>query len=466
MSISISIIGAGGFRWGPLNIRDILLDPMLAGSTVTLWDADASALDLVYAYGRFVESCTLHGSRVHRACCEEEALAGQDVIVLTLNVGGLEAMRKEMDWLQACGGGQPVGDTVGAAGYSRALRHLPVMLQLAEQAARTSPGALLLNTTNPLTMLTQALWQRCALPVIGVCHEPHHVLHRLKGLFNIKNDDDIQMTVWGHNHCSWFLDLAIRDQDLRHGWQEAGGTVGSEPVTPDLPPPSPQEMQAIWNVLSHLYRLVHGQAPAGKAAMALYGITLNFYVFSRSGFFPACRPRHFSEFFRHWITPQTQWGQLLGVPLTTVRSRMLYRQRQRDLVTGALETQDRSGLVVSDREIGAVIRSYLCDTDESFFVNTSSMTHSCPPGFVHEYRVPVHRSSLAAPPEPPDALWPLHRLIHQQYQDWIEATLCQDQDRMREVLQRDPASSLIKDKDHLLQGILWLNQRISSSCAA
>lgn len=466
MSIAIAIIGAGGFRWGPLNIRDILLDPLLAGSTVTLWDIDKTALDLVYEYGCFVESFAPFGSRVQRALSEDEALSGQDVILLTLNVGGLDLMRKEMDWTQRCGLLQPVGDTIGPAGFSRALRHLPVVLALAEKAERTSPGALMLNTTNPLTLLNQALVSRCELPVIGVCHEPHHVLNSLMWLFSLDDDSEITYTLSGQNHCSWLFDLSIDNRPLVSRWCEAGGTVDTVPVSPDLPAPAPQEGQAVWYAMRRLYHSSHGREPEGRQESDLYALFLNFYVFSRTGYFPACRPRHFAEFFRNWITPETQWGQLLGVPLTTVRSRTLYRQAQRDLVKGSLEKQDGSGLVLSEREIVPVIRSYVCDTGESLFVNMSSGLHSCIPQFIHEYRVPVNHSSLMAPPELPHALRSMHRFIHQQYQDWIDATLQQDENLMLQVLERDPSAHHIKDKEHYLQGILWLNQPVGRPCAA
>jgi alpha-galactosidase/6-phospho-beta-glucosidase family protein len=466
MSTAISIIGAGGFRWGPLNIRDILLDPMLAGSTVTLWDLDDTALDLVYEYGCFAASCAPFGSRVRRARSEDEALSGQDVILLTLNVGGLELMRKEIDWTQRCGLVQPVGDTTGPAGFSRALRHLPVILALAEKAQQTSPDALLLNTTNPLTLLNQALASRCDLPVIGVCHEPHHVLNSLKGLFNLDDDSEINYILTGQNHCSWLFDLSIGNRLLVSRWCEAGGTVSTEPVKPDLPAPALQESQAVWHAMRRLYRLSHGHEPEERQEAELYALFLNFYVFSRTGYFPACRPRHFAEFYKNWITPETQWGQLLGVPTSTVRSRILYRQAQRALVVGALEKRDGSDLVLSEREIVPVIRSTVCDAGESLFVNRSSGAYSCIPQFIHEYRVPVRQSSLMAPPELPHALRSMHRFIHQQYQDWIDATLQQDENLMLQVLERDPSAHHIKDKDHYLQGILWLNQPVGRPCAA
>ena len=77
-----------------------------------------------------------------------------------IQVGGLEATMRDFEIPARHGLRQTIGDTLGVGGVFRALRTIPVMLQIADDMAEVCPEATLLNYTNPMAMLMWALQRR------------------------------------------------------------------------------------------------------------------------------------------------------------------------------------------------------------------------------------------------------------------------------------------------------------------
>src|SRR3954466_9394152 len=106
-----------------------------------------------------------------------------EFVIVTITTGGLEAMRRDLHRQRKYGIYQSVGDTVGPGGLSRALRNIPVMVEIARTIERVCPDAWLLNLTNPMTTLTRAIAKTTELKVIGLCHELFGVRATLKEMF-------------------------------------------------------------------------------------------------------------------------------------------------------------------------------------------------------------------------------------------------------------------------------------------
>ena len=123
----ISIIGAGGYVFPLTLIRDICAFPALRGSTISLMDIDAARLERNADGARaLVEQFDLP-TVIEATTDRRESLAGADFVVVTYQVGGLEAYAHDVEIPRRYGVDQPVGDTMGPGGVFRGLRTIEVL---------------------------------------------------------------------------------------------------------------------------------------------------------------------------------------------------------------------------------------------------------------------------------------------------------------------------------------------------
>ncbi len=146
----ITFIGAGSVVFTRNLCSDILLAPALQDSTICLMDIDpqrlAQARDLVQT---LIDRRGL-AARVEATTDRREAVRGADYVVTTFQQGGLDAYRLDIEIPQRYGVEQCVGDTLGPGGVFRALRTIPVLLDLCRDMDEVAPDALLLNYVNPM----------------------------------------------------------------------------------------------------------------------------------------------------------------------------------------------------------------------------------------------------------------------------------------------------------------------------
>jgi 6-phospho-beta-glucosidase len=128
------------------------------------------------------------------------ALEGADVVLNQVRVGGLEGRRDDESFPRELG---LVGEeTLGAGGFANALRTLPVVLELAEAIARHAPGAVVVNLTNPASLVQQALALHSPLRALSVCDVPVTLagwVHELVG----EPPGSLRLEYFGTNHLGW-----------------------------------------------------------------------------------------------------------------------------------------------------------------------------------------------------------------------------------------------------------------------
>ncbi|CAA9567193.1 MAG: GH4 [uncultured Thermomicrobiales bacterium] len=232
----ITIIGAGGYVFPLRLVGDILSLPALQSSTITLMDIDAGRLegtasaarDLVAHYGF---PATIEATTDRRA-----ALDGAGYVIVTFQVGGLEAYAHDVQIPRRYGLDQTVGDTLGPGGVFRFLRSAPALTDIASDMAEVCPDALLINYANPMAM---NCWFLSSLGVktVGLCHSVQGTSHMLARQLGVP-DDEITFRVAGINHQAWFTEFRRGDEDLlprlretmtrRHLGRAAGGTLAAD----------------------------------------------------------------------------------------------------------------------------------------------------------------------------------------------------------------------------------------------
>jgi alpha-galactosidase len=299
----IVIVGGGSRQWGPKLVTDLVTTPSLADATVVLHDIDASSLEPMARYGEIVAKAVGSDATIETTVDRSVALRGADFVVVTISTGGFASMAHDLEIPARYAIHQSVGDTVGPGGISRALRNIPVLVDIARDMERLCPDALLLNLTNPMTCLTRAVARETPISVVGLCHEVV-IMSWFVAIACGVPADEVGFAISGVNHLPWITELTI------------GGEDGFARLQRDIE----ERPEAKWFAEEHALKL------------ALY---------DRYGALPGAGDRHVAEFFPWALTPESGWGKAWGIHLTSIADRERdedgYRQAMVDVADGGVE---------------------------------------------------------------------------------------------------------------------------------
>lgn len=210
--VKIAMIGAGGYVFPLRLVGDLLSFPALRDATLALMDVDlgraertaSAARDLVRHYG--------FPTRVETTTDRRQALAGADYVIVTFQVGGIDAYRLDVEIPRRYGLDQPVGDTLGPGGVFRFLRSAPAFREVAADMHELCPDALLINYANPMAM---NCWFLSALGIktVGLCHSVQGTSRMLARHLDVPYDE-VRYLAGGINHQAWFLEYRHGHEDL------------------------------------------------------------------------------------------------------------------------------------------------------------------------------------------------------------------------------------------------------------
>ena len=203
---------------GLLSRRDVL--PLSE-----LWLTDVPAgkekLDIIAALTRRMVA-KFGDPFVVRTCLErKEALEGADFVLSQFRVGSLDArIRDERIPLRYGAIGQ---ETVGAGGFAKAMRTIPVALDICRDMERLCPDAFLINFTNPSGVVTEAIAQHTKIKVVGLCNNPINIENWIADKFHVVASE-VRVEFVGCNHLVWGNRIFIRGEDkTREALEKLGG---------------------------------------------------------------------------------------------------------------------------------------------------------------------------------------------------------------------------------------------------
>ncbi|PLS79112.1 MAG: alpha-glucosidase/alpha-galactosidase [Chloroflexi bacterium] len=232
----IAFIGAGSVVFTRNLCSDILLTPALQNSTISLMDIDPlrlrQARDLVQA---LIDGRGLH-ARVEATTDRREAIRDANYVITTLQQGGLDAYALDIEIPQKYGVEQCVGDTLGPGGVFRALRTIPVLLELGREMDELAPHALLLNYVNPMAANCWAYDRATGRPHVGLCHSVQGTSEMLAEWIDVPYGEVVYHCA-GINHQAFFLTFRRGEEDLYPRIRQATETpeiYGQEPVRIEL----------------------------------------------------------------------------------------------------------------------------------------------------------------------------------------------------------------------------------------
>jgi alpha-galactosidase len=208
----IAFIGAGSFGFTRALVRDVLTFPLLKDATLALMDIDPERLDYIK---RAIERIVAEGkypARVVATLDRAEALKGADAVICTILSGGVKVFRYDIEIPKKYGVDTNIGDTRGPSGIFRALRTIPVMLDICRDMERYCPEAILLNYTNPMAMLCRAMQRETKIQVSGLCHSVQGTAEMLAHWIGARMEE-VTYVCAGINHQAWYVKYDWKGKD-------------------------------------------------------------------------------------------------------------------------------------------------------------------------------------------------------------------------------------------------------------
>ena len=183
--MKIAVVG-GGSTYTPELVDGLgRMRDVLPVDELVLVDPDRERLELVGAFGRRILDRMGHPGRITTSVDLAPALDGVDAVLLQLRVGGQAARHQDETWPLECG---CVGqETTGAGGLAKALRTVPVVLDIADQVAAAAPQAWIIDFTNPVGIVTRALLQ-AGHRAVGLCNVAIGFQRRFAGYLGVEPD--------------------------------------------------------------------------------------------------------------------------------------------------------------------------------------------------------------------------------------------------------------------------------------
>lgn len=210
----ITFIGAGSTVFAKNLIGDILSFPELGDSKICLYDIDENRLKTSEVVARRIARTLGAPSTIESTTDRSRAFEGADYAINMIQVGGYRPCTvTDFEIPKRYGLRQTIADTLGIGGIMRAVRTVPVLIDMCKDMERLCPDVLHLNYVNPMAMNCWALSQATKVRTIGLCHSVQHTAGELSHDMGVPLEE-INYVVAGINHVAFFLRLERNGQDL------------------------------------------------------------------------------------------------------------------------------------------------------------------------------------------------------------------------------------------------------------
>ncbi len=308
---------------------DLAMDADICG-TVRLYDIDHDAANRNLTIGKQISQSPNSVSKWQYEASPtlEAALTGADFVVISILPATFEEMRSDVHTPEKYGIYQSVGDTVGLGGFMRAVRTIPMFVEIAEAIRDYSPNAWVVNYTNPMTLCVRTLYEVFPqIKAFGCCHEVFGtqkllcaMLEKEYGMTGVERQD-LYTSVTGINHFTWLTSASYKGIDLMPLYSDFAARYAKEGF----------DEGADNNWMNSSFACAH---------------RVKFDLFNKFGLIAAAGDRHLAEFMPSWYLRDPETVTNWKYALTTVNWRVedLQKRMQRsdDLISGK-ETLELKG---------------------------------------------------------------------------------------------------------------------------
>src|SRR5690349_15832938 len=207
--MKLAVIG-GGSTYTP-ELADGIGRLLPQVTDFVLVDPDQDRLAAVGPVSARIMAAHDHPGQVSWTDSVDEGTEGADAILFQLRIGGQAARQRDETWPLDCG---CVGqETTGAGGLAKALRTVPVVLDLAERASRrASPSAFIIDFTNPVGIVTRALLT-AGHRAVGLCNVAIGFQREFASLLGV-GPARLSLGHLGLNHLSWERSVLLDGVDV------------------------------------------------------------------------------------------------------------------------------------------------------------------------------------------------------------------------------------------------------------
>ena len=139
-----------------------------------------------------------------------EAIAGADFVITQIRVGGQEA--RILDTKICLEEGLIGQETTGPVGFAKALRTIPVLLEICADLRAYAPKAWLINFTNPAGIITEAVLKYGGVRAVGLCNIPWGLKNAAARACGAA-PEDVDLEYVGLNHFSWVRRIMVQGRD-------------------------------------------------------------------------------------------------------------------------------------------------------------------------------------------------------------------------------------------------------------
>lgn len=440
--VTIAYIGGGSRGWAWTFMKDLALEPALGG-TIRLYDIDKEAAEANAIIGKKISSMEEAVGQWDYVVSDslQEALTGSDFVVISILPGTFDEMESDVHAPEKYGIYQSVGDTAGPGGMIRALRTIPMFVEIAEAIKAYAPKAWVINYTNPMSLCVKTLYHVFPeIKAFGCCHEVFGTQKLLAKLveeeLGIKDVQrhEIEVNVLGLNHFTWFDKASYKGIDLFPVFQNYIDNHFEE-----------GHAERDFNWANNTFACAH---------------RVKFDLFNKYGCIAAAGDRHLAEFMPpiYLKDPETVTSWKFGLTTVAWRKEDLKQrlEKSRKLVSGEEEIKlEASG------EEGILLIKALCGLTRVIsnvnIPNTSLQIPNLPATAIVETNAVFSRDSIA-PVVAGNLTEELRELMMphvMNHEDVLKAALTCDYDRMLTAFGRDPLVTTSKaDTEELLKEMI------------
>lgn len=429
----IAVIGGGSVNWMRGLMKDIYLIEALDGGEIRLVDPNAEHVDVVAAMLRTFNEMRGKRYAIRVTADRRAALEGADFVITTFSPGAMDAFWNDLELPVKYGIQLPVSMTVGACGISASLRTAPVAYEIVREMEELCPGAMLLNVTNPMSVVTGAMNAAAkTVKVIGFCHESHCLPAYMGPMLGLGKPDGMSTldymyrwlpeqgfayTIAGLNHFVWLTKAELVGKDM-------------------LP-------QIRAHCLSH-ERLEDSSQEGGQATSTFRSTGMAKFALCRQfGYLPLVGDRHLVEFYPSLCNVRNGFGTKYGVRKTTVDGRRLMKRQQFDHIRDIAAGRAEIDWTASGEELSAVVAAVCAGRSVRAIVNAPNRGQiaNLPLQTIVETMADVSRDGIVPldAGELPSAIGSLARLHADVHDLTLRAALEGSRELLVQALSLDPA---------------------------
>ncbi|MFL5937297.1 MAG: 6-phospho-beta-glucosidase [Gaiellaceae bacterium] len=208
--MKLAVVGAGS-TYTPEVIDGIVrLRHLMKVDDLYLHDTNEQRLAIVSGLAQRMLDRAAHPTRLHATTSLDEAVEGADAVLIQIRVGGQAARMVDESVPVACGCiGQ---ETTGFGGLAKALRTVPVVLEIAERARERSPNAWIVDFTNPVGIVTKALLD-AGHKAVGLCSAAMVFQRHFAKVLDVE-PERIELDHLGLNHLTWEVGVRLDGDDV------------------------------------------------------------------------------------------------------------------------------------------------------------------------------------------------------------------------------------------------------------